>query len=415
MDKENKMSARKSNVLLLPLSLCILSLGCNISQFVASSEDVVGTRVAQTLEASVPQEAEEATVPRVTDSPFETVLTVLYFLDGALHIFDLGDMSAHPFIPLPAQGEARNFTLNPDGRHLAYLDNFGLHCFDIESKEELFFLVNVETTEEFEKFMPRAWIDQNRLFAERWWGVGNKEPGWISMSDGAWHPLPHSEETFSHGYTCHTGVTLAPDGNRIAITTLGHGIGCAGMKPALTTINLEDGSALQIASREIHFENVGGNQMTIVGSGYDPAWSLDGEWLAFSMEENAITLPDGLLDLPTRLYLVRPDGSDLNSISVNAMGTVSSPLWGPDGDLFFALQGDLTLANGLYRYNWTGRSHSLLVEGDAYPVSVSPNGEFLLFNQGGLKALSLASYQVVDFPSGGSGAPAQFVGWWTSD
>jgi len=411
MDKENAMFARKSNVLLFALALGISNLACNLSQFTASSEDAVVTQVSQTLMASVPQEAEEPTVPSFTDTPSETGLTALYFLDGVLHVFDLRDKSAHPIIPIPAQGEVRNFTLNPDGRHLAYKDNIGLHCYDIEATEERFFLASVESTEEFEKFTPRAWIDQDRLFAERWWGVGNKDPGWISISDGAWHPLPHSEETYSHGYTCHTGVTLAPEGDRIAITVLGHGIGCAGMKPALTTINLEDGSARQIVSREVHFENVNGSQLTIIASGYDPAWSPDGEWIAFSMEENAITLPDGLLELPTRLYMVRPDGSDLNPISVNAMGTVSNPRWGNDEDLYYALHGDLSLVNGLYRYDWADRSNTLLVEGDAYPVSVSPNGEFLLFNQEGLKALSLASHQVMNFPSSESGALAQFVGW----
>jgi hypothetical protein len=415
MDKENTMFARKSNVLLLALALGISNLACNLSQFTASSEDAVATQVAQTLMASIPQETEEPTVPRFTDTASEKGLTALYFLDGVLQVFDMGDMSTHPLIPIPAQGATRNLTLNPDGRHLAYGDKIGLHCYDIEATEEKFFLASVESTEEFEKFTPRAWIDQDRLFVERWWGVGNKEPGWISISDGAWHPLPHSEETYSHGYTCHTGVTLAPEGDRIAITVLGHGIGCAGMKPALTTINLEDGSARQIVSREIHFENVDGSQLTIIASGYDPTWSSDGEWIAFNMEENAITLPDGLLEIPTRLYLVRPDGNDLNPISANALGTVSGPRWGNDGDLFYALHGDLSLANGLYRYNLTDRSHTLLVEGDAYPVSVSPNGEILLFNQEGLKALSLASHQVMNFPSGESGALAQFVGWLSSD
>jgi len=62
-------------------------------------------------------------------------------------------------------------------------------------------------------------------------------------------------------------------------------------------------------------------RITFIG-GYNcsPAWSPRGEWIAFS----------GRWEGRFRIFLVRPDGSDLRVIT-SGIGNHESPSWAPDG------------------------------------------------------------------------------------
>jgi Tol biopolymer transport system component len=72
--------------------------------------------------------------------------------------------------------------------------------------------------------------------------------------------------------------------------------------------------------------------LNVAGASW-PAWSPDGQWLAFADGNNAATAFTA--DGGTNLYVVRPDGTDLNPITGFSDGTNRFPhgaLWSPAGD-----------------------------------------------------------------------------------
>jgi hypothetical protein len=87
--------------------------------------------------------------------------------------------------------------------------------------------------------------------------------------------------------------------------------------------------------------------LNVAGASW-PAWSPDGQWLAFADGNNAATAFTA--DGGTNLYLVHPDGTDLNRITGFGDGTNRFPhgaLWSPAGD---ALVGAGTIfgTNGIW-------------------------------------------------------------------
>ncbi len=96
---------------------------------------------------------------------------------------------------------------------------------------------------------------------------------------------------------------------------------------------------------------------------YPPAWSPDGQRIAFTTVSN-------------RLYTVGADGSGLTRVAENL--SVLSPTWSSDGsELAFAMSGEDEA--GIYAVRSDGRRLRLIAPGEASLVSWSPDGTEILF------------------------------------
>jgi TolB protein len=99
-----------------------------------------------------------------------------------------------------------------------------------------------------------------------------------------------------------TAGSTGSDGERIAFTTQG---------PSDLT------SAIAVMAPD-------GSNVLVLGQGQEPAWSPDGEQIAFSQRTD-----DG--PASTGIFVMRADGTDVRRLTTNPSGDDEQPAWTPDG------------------------------------------------------------------------------------
>ena len=357
-----------------------------------------GTPNASTLEEAW-QLSEE--LHETLSEPTGLGLVMSYIYDGDFFGFDVFNK-----VTLPSQlikrGELRGAVLTPDGDLLAYSDDDGLSVFDIQSHESTLLLPAPEDG----YYLPRSWSNSGRLLVFHM-PESESEPirhGWISLEGKIWHELSIPEGI--RGYGCDTGAVWSPEGDALAITGLEYGEPC-NASPGLTIVNLPSNRAQVVIAPTINaIEEVGS---TLIAGAHTPAWSPDGTWIAFGLDHD----PTEAANFPTRLYRVHPDGSNLTPLTSNSQGYATHPVWAQDGSLYYGLSGAGADMDGLYQYLPSENTHVLLLPGSGiHPLSISPDGDFLLFEQEQvLKIWRVRLQEAVAEVAGEENKFPSFAGW----
>jgi hypothetical protein len=332
--------------------------------------------------------------------PIGLGLIVSYLQEGRLYGLDVYNRRIIP-ADLVAEKPVAGGAWTPDGKKLAFSRDGGLTLYDNTTGEFSELLASPQEG----YYLPRGWSSSGSLLVDQR-GAGG-EPirhGWIDVGKKSWQDLPAPEGIEEYG--CDTGLSWAPDARRVAVTGLEYGSPC-NMSAGLTVIDLETGAAQRIVAPSI----LGGdeNGSAIIAGAQTPAWSPDGEWIAFALDQDA----SAPLAFPARLYRVHPDGSALTPLTSNSSGRTSHPVWTQDGSLYYSLNGAGAEADGIYHYLPGENKHTLLLQGTGlYPLSLSPDGEFLLYeDMGNLKLWEFRLEDVVfEIPVQGEARP-DFIGW----
>ena len=357
-----------------------------------------GTPNASTLEEAWQLSKE---LHEILSEPTGLGLVMPYTYDGDFFGFDVFNK-----ITLPSQlvrkGELRGVVLTPDGDLLAFSDDDGLSVFDIQSQGSTLLL----PTPEDGYYLPRSWSNSGRLLVFHM-PESESEPirhGWISLEDKTWHELPIPEGI--RGYGCDTGAVWSPEGNALAITGLEYGEPC-NTSPGLTIVDLPSNRAQVFIAPTINA--IEGDDSTLIAGAHTPAWSPDGTWIAFGLDQD----PTEVANFPTRLYRVHPDGSNLTPLTSNSQGYATHPVWAQDGSLYYGLSGAGADVDGLYQYLPSENTHVLLLPGSgSHPLSISPDGEFLLFEQEQvLKIWRVRLQEIVAEIAGEDDKHPSFAGW----
>ena len=355
-----------------------------------------GTPNADTLEAAW---VFAESVIETLSTPIGLGLTLVYVQDGELHGFDVFNQVAQP-ADLNTVGELYGAVLNEDGQLLAYADESGLSVLMPADGQ----MESLLEPPEQGYFVPRLWSSKDRLLVANVFeeNENTAELGWTGMTQQNWHALPLPAG--ASGYGCDTGASWSPQGDKLAVGGLEYGAPC-NINAGLTVVDIEAGTAERVVDLTIE----SGDGADITAGVHTPAWSPDGEWIAFGLDQDA----EEAFDFPTRLYLVRPDGSQLTPLTDNLQGTASYPVWSPDGRLYYASSGISGSDDGIYAYDPTSESHTLVLAGtDLRPLSFSPDGEFLLYAvDGGLTVWAFTREELIPVTTGDVGDPATFSGW----
>lgn len=358
-----------------------------------------GTPDAATLEAAWNLAAE---LHALLSEPIGLGLTVIYVYDGQLNGFDVYNKTILN-AGIQTDGAVRAALLTQDGKLMAISDEKGLKILDTSTSKISRLLAHPDG----EYYLPRVWSTSNQSLMATLRSDSDAmeyQSGSILIEEKEWEPLPVPKT--SSGYGCDTGVSWSPVSDQIAITGLGYGEPC-NTSPGLSVIDLNTNQSTQIVAPQIQSGSEDGE--IILAGAHTPAWSPDGKWIAFGLDQDAVQP----LVFPSRLYRVHPDGTNLTPLTNNSLGTAAYPVWAQDGGMYYSLSGASSDTNGIYLYNPSDNSHTMLIPGaNLHPLSISPDNEFLIYEEkGDLKIWQFRLNETVATIFGEEGNSPAFAGW----
>src|SRR4029077_20999841 len=127
-----------------------------------------------------------------------------------------------------------------------------------------------------------------------------------------------------------------------------------------------DGSGLRNLTGKLWVAGAG----SVGGPTFDPAWSPDGQMIAFV----------GHPGLGEPIYVVRADGSGLRNLTPKPVGAYAAPAWSPDGRKI-AFVSDRDGNSEIYVMNANGSGQRSLTRNPAYDADPawSPDGRKIAF------------------------------------
>ncbi len=328
-------------------------------------------------------------------------LVMSYVNAGDLIGFDVFNKLVLPS-QITKNGDIRGAVLTQDGMLLGFSDDDGLNVFDFQSQSTTQLLPPPDNG----YYLPRSWSSIGRLLVSLI-PENDAEPiqhGWITLEDKTWYDLPTPEG--SPGYGCYTGAAWSPEGNELAITGLEYGTPC-NTSPGLTRVDTSLNTAQVVIAPMLN--PIAEDDSPMIAGTHTPAWSPDGTWITFGLDQD----PTEAATFPTRLYRIHPDGGNLTPLTSNSQGFATHPVWAQDGSFYYGLSGAGADVDGLYQYLPAENTRILLSPGTGiHPLSISPDGEFLLYEQGqALKIWQFRLQETVAEISGEEDEYPTFAGW----
>lgn len=159
-----------------------------------------------------------------------------------------------------------------------------------------------------------SWLPDSKRFVFDTYRI-NSHMVWIA--DAFKEASPHVQ--VSEGIAAEFDASVSPDGKFIAL--------CSWKEQKETKLpTVSDGTFFKLFSNPkklpmIWIVNIDGSQRRQLVKGINPAWSPDGQWLAFASNEGG----------DFEIYKVKVDGSGLQNITRSTATIDVEPTWSPDG------------------------------------------------------------------------------------
>ena len=162
---------------------------------------------------------------------------------------------------------------------------------------------------------------------------------------------PHVEDAF----------VLSPDGRTGAYVSTQDGY-----TANIWTVDLQTGERRRLTHGQVKTSD---SELDSPAGSFRPAWSPDGEWIAFSSDRDTAWYGHGdghgwEHTQELSVYVMRKDGSDLRRIIGKKDMCYGSPKWSPDGQRIVFYEVDREGTWGARRPEWIGRVQSQIVSVD---------------------------------------------------
>ncbi len=320
------------------------------------------------------------TAMTATNTPTSAHPTLWYYKKGVVYRFDPVNQKINQ-VDLPEELLSGTWPLmSHDGHVVAFADRQGLKLFRTSDAQITLTVPHKRGDKKpvdlsSATYMPFLWSPDDRWLLITIGRYEQEGLGFLNIENSEIVEIAAGEQ---RSITCgFSGATWSPDSASI-ISTSDIGYVCE-WGQAFPGVNLASPASPRLTSIFTYTLE----SKAMLGTS-DPAWRPNTDQIVFSQEVSPESSDPIFPDPTFQLYTIHSNGKGAHQLTSNSKGHIYSPVWDASGSrLFYSSRKVDNMGDGVYVSRPDGTESHRLVAGEGIvPISVSPDGNYLVLGPG---------------------------------